>query len=285
MNTVFVSGITGAQGSAIKTVLERQGVTVYSMSRQAVDNTHQIIRGGLEDLVQLKKAVKNCEAIVFTAPLIFDAEIIKQFSCNIVEAAKFNGIKKIIFNSSIPLGNSKTGFAAIDVKHDALEILQKSGLDIVTLMPTIYLDNLASPFLLPVIQTNAIIPYPIAADFKFSWISLENLGRYVYAALNDDSLVGSIQLISNNNPTTGVELSKIISDVAATQLNYVASSPDELEQNLIPVLGDYISKEIANLYRGVDAFRDDFVQSNQVQLSDKVTLQSIDEWANTIQWQ
>ncbi len=291
MNTVFVSGVTGAQGGAIKTVLERQGIVVYSMSRQAsdnsgdVDNANKIISGGLEDLEQLKKAVKNCDAIVFTAPLVFDAQIVKQFSNNIVAAAKSNGIKKIIFNSSIPLGNTKTGFAAIDVKHDALEILQNSGLDIVTLMPTIYLDNLASPFLLPIIQANAIIPYPIASDFKFSWISLENLGRYVFAALKDDSLIGTSRLISNNEATTGMELARIISDVAATELNYIASSPDEFEQNLTPILGDSISKEISNLYRGVDAFRDDFLQNNKLLLSDTIILQSIEQWAKTIPWQ
>ena len=161
MKKVFVTSITGTQGASIAKAFKKQGYTVASMVRKAIEaEDYEVATGSFSNTALLASLMKGCEAVVLTLPLLFDAQEVIDITKQIVAATKSAEVKTIIFNTSIPLGDSKTGYAAIDVKHDALAILEKSGLDIITLMPTIYLDNLASPFLLPVIKEAKIIPLP-----------------------------------------------------------------------------------------------------------------------------
>lgn len=286
MNSIFVTGTRGAQGQAIANVLTRAGHDVIGISRNPDSNDDpiqlqqgQLRQGDLENLYSLSTAMAGADAIVLTLPLIFDREIVLTMTQNIVDAAKNNGIKKIVFNTGVPLGKEKTGFSAIDVKYDALLLLQQSGLEIVTLMPTIYLDNLTSPFILPVIQEHKIVPYPLAIDFNFSWISQENLGRFCLDALTNEVLVGKQVVISNGDNLAATELAKTLSIAANNTLTYVPSQPDEFEQNLKPALGDYVAKEISNLYRGIDQHRANFLNTDNQALVSHVKLQSTLEWA------
>jgi len=281
MKNIFVTGTSGAQGQTITAVLARAGHRVLGISRnpESTDDLVDLTRGDLENLNSVIEAMDGADAVVLTLPLLFDSDMISAMTRNVVEAAKKLGIKKIIYNTGIPLGKQKTGYAAIDVKHDALSVLEQSGLEVVTLMPTIYLDNLTAPFLLPVIREHGIVPYPLAEDFNFSWISQDNLGRFCLDALTNEALVGKKVVISNGDNLAGAELAKILSEAAKKTLTYVPSSPDDFEQNLKPVLGDYVAKEISNLYRGIEENHADFLNSDNQTLIEKVELQSTLDWA------
>ena len=286
MDKVFVTSVSGAQGKAIAEGFVNAGYAVSSMVRAPREGLKHfnITVGQYDDTEILAAAMKGSEAIVLTLPLIFDSAEVVNITENIVTAAKQAQVGKIIFNSSIPLGNNKTGYAAIDVKHDALDVLENSGLEVITLMPTIYLDNLASDFLLPVIQTNHVIPYPIAIDNEFAWISYENLGRYCIAAINNEDIVGARILISNLDQVTKPQLAERISSVAQRDIHYIPTSPDEFEENLRGVLGDYVAQEIANLYRGVEKNSNDFRAYSNQEFLQSVNLQSTDDWVKSIQW-
>jgi len=285
MKKVFVTSITGTQGASIAKTFKDQGYSVASMVRKAVElPEYDIAVGSFSDTPLLASLMKDSEAIILTLPLLFDAQEIIEITQQIVSATKEAGVQTIIFNSSIPLGDSKTGYPAIDVKHDALDVLNKSGLDIITLMPTIYLDNLSSPFLLPVIQEAKIIPYPISDDLEFNWISQENLGRYCVAALNDINLINEKVLITNKGKHSKQHIAKLISEEVKTEVSYIATTPAQFEDNLKPIFGDYIANEIANLYRGVSENSENFTNYAHQEFIDSVELESTEQWVKSIAW-
>ena len=286
LNRVFVTGVTGAQGGAIARVLNDSSINVASIAREREIDSHstRITRGSLEDKTALTDAMRGCDAIVLTLPMLFEAAPVKAITTNVIAAARANGISRVIYNTSIPLGDNKTGYAAIDVKHDALALLAESGLEVITLMPTLYLDNLSAPFLLPVIQAHSILPYPVAADFEFSWLSHENLGRYCLAALERDDLAGEQVLITNRDRISGQRLADTLSQASGKSVNYAPATPDEFEANLKGELGDYVALEVANLYRGIDAQRASFQQESHSAFLDSVVLQSTADWASKIKW-
>ncbi len=285
MKKVFVTSITGAQGASIAKAFKTQGYTVTSMVRNKVESEdYEVAKGCFSDTALLASLMKGSDAVVLTLPLIFDAQEIQKITQQIVEATKSADVQTIIFNTSVPLGDSKTGYAAIDVKHDALDILNQSGLNIITLMPTIYLDNLSSEFLLPVIREAKIIPYPIADDLEFNWISHENLGRYCVAAVQETSLFGEKVLITNKGKNSKQDLAKLISEAFNADVSYVATTPTQFEDNLKPVLGDYAATEIANLYRGVSENSDNFTHYTHQKFIDSVALQSTEQWVKSVGW-
>ena len=285
MKKVFVTSITGSQGASIAKAFKGQGYTVASMVRKPAEIAgYDVAVGSFSDTALLASLMKGSDAIVLTLPLLFDAQEIIGITENIVAATKEANVQTLIFNSSIPLGSSKTSYPAIDVKHDALNILNKSGLDIITLMPTIYLDNLSAPFLLPVIQESKIIPYPIADELNFNWISHENLGRYCVAALKDKNLINEKVLITNKGGYSKQDIAKLISAEVNAEINYIATTPAEFEQNLKPILGDYVADEIANLYRGVSENSDNFSNYTHQNFIDSVELESTELWIKSVAW-
>lgn len=286
MNRVFVTGATGAQGHAITQVLNRKNIAVSSISRGTSHSNAllNIEKGDITDLTHLAHAMSGSEAVIFTLPLIFDYKEVEKITQSVIAASKMQGIKKIIFNTSIALGSKKTGCAAIDVKHKALSLLNASDLDIITLMSTLYLDNLTTPFLLPIIQKDNIIPYPVDNNFKLAWISQENLGRYCLAALKNDDLIGQKILITNKDKITGDDLANIISYASKKSINYIALQADQFEENLKKTLGNDIAKEIANLYKAIDKHRDDFESYSSEDFIASTLLETTQEWANHIAW-
>jgi len=285
MKKIFITSVTGTQGGKIANSFKNAGFKVSSITRQDIDlGECEFSVGDFSDTPKLASLMKNSEAVVLTLPLIFDSESVSEITHQIITGAKAENVNKIIFNTSIPLGQSKTGYAAIDVKHDALNILKESGLDIITLMPTIYLDNLASPFLLPVIKDSRTIPYPIPNDIEFEWISQENLGRYCVAALEEETLIGEKILITNRDRCSKNDIAKLIGNAQKTKISYFPIPPDQFEQNLIPVLGEYVAREIANLYRGVNENKNDFINYSHEEFLSSVELQTTAQWVNSIKW-
>jgi len=285
MKKVFVTSITGTQGASIAKVFKDKNYTVSSMVRAPVEMPeYDVTAGSYSNTPLLASLMKGSEVIVLTLPLLFDAKEIIAITQQIVAATKDAGVQTIIFNSSIPLGDFKTGYPAIDVKHDALDVLNNSGLDIITLMPTIYLDNLSSPFLLPIIQEAKIIPYPIADDLEFNWISLENLGRYCVAAIKETGLINEKVLITNKGNYTKEDIARLISDEFKTKVSYIATTPAQFEENLKPILGDYVANEIANLYRGVSENSENFTSYTHQNFIDSVELESTEQWVKSVEW-
>ncbi|MDO6684481.1 MULTISPECIES: NmrA family NAD(P)-binding protein [unclassified Agarivorans] len=285
MKKVFVTSVTGAQGNSIAKAFKNANYVVASMTRKEVElSEYETLVGSFNDTAKLASIMKGSEAIIFTLPLLFDTQQVCEITQNIIDGAKEAGVEKIIFNSSFPIGESRTGYAAIDVKHDALDLLNKSGLAVVTLMPTIYLDNLSSPFLLPVINNANIVPYPISENIEFEWISLVNLGLYCVASLQNSSIIGEKILISNLDHCSKHDIAKLIGREKNTEVNYVSSTPAEFEENLIPVLGDYVAKEIANLYRSVSKNNQEFKHYTHHDFINSVDLQTTESWVKSISW-
>lgn len=284
MKKVFVTSVTGMQGAHIAKVFNKNGYEVSSMTRQdvSIDKANSVV-GDFSEIEKLTNAMKNSKAIILTLPLIFDTHQIKTMTQQIVDAAKNANVNKIIFNSSIPLGDSKVGHLAIDVKFDALNILEKSALNIVTLMPTIYLENLISPFLLPIIKENSIVPYPITQENEFNWISYENLGRYCLAATEDDSIVGKKILISNQDDLSKQEIVDLIGKKLDKKLQYIPITPEQFEENLKPILGGKIATEIANLYKSVDKNSANFTKYTNQKFLNSINLQNTTQWADSLE--
>ena len=282
MKKVLITGVTGAQGNGIAKIFTRAGHEVLSISREKnkTNEFAKILDGDLEDYSSFANKIKELDVIVLTLPLLFDPKIIATMTNNIIKLAKEKNVQKIIFNTSIAFGENSQSVLAIDVKRAAYKLLEESKIKLVTLMPTIYLDNLSSEFLLPVIKENNILPYPIASDFRFAWISYENLGRFCLKALDNDEIIGKKILITNKEKVTGDELAQLIGKKIAKNLPYISSTPDEFEQNLKPVLGDYVAKEISDLYRAIENGREYFLNYSFDSFINSVELETTQEWAD-----
>lgn len=287
---VFVLGATGFQGSQIASTLLQNNHSITTLKRDPNAGMPplegiRVIQGGLDNQSALSQAMNGADAAVFSFPLIFDMELAKSYTENFIAAAKQENIGLVIYNTTFFLAKEATGLLALDMKVEMKKLFDASGLNVITLTPNIYLDNIAAPWSIPVILENKIVPYPLKADKVMSWVSHSDLGKYVASALTKPELAGQTLPIGGKL-ITGNEITTAIGSQINQDLNFVEVPVDEFEQQLVPGFGPVAAKEISNLYRYIDQNYNDFIaldydNSNKVL---DVQPQSLGNWATSVDW-
>lgn len=287
---VFVTGATGFQGGNIAGALLSENHQVTTLKRNPdigmpATEGIEVIKGGLDNRESLATAMRGTQAAVYSFPLIFDMELAKSYTENFIAAAKQENVGLIVFNTTFHLAKQETGFLALDLKVAMKKQFDASGLNVITLAPDIYIDNIAAPWSVPVILENKIVPYPLASEKKVPWISHSDLAKYVVKAISKPELAGQTLPIGGNL-ISGNEITAAISSEIGQELNFVPVSVDEFEKQLTPGFGELAAKEISNLYRFIEQNHDDFVnkdfdKSNRLL---GVQPQSLKDWTSSVNW-
>lgn len=287
---VFVAAATGFQGGAIASSLIEQGYSIRTLARKKETNDFE--REGIEvhigdwaDAHDLSNALKDVKAAVYTFPLIFELEKAISYTQNFIQSCEKNAVDLVVFNTGFDLPKEKTGLLALDLKLEIKALFDASNLKVITLMPDVYIDNLAAPWSIPVILEHGILPYPIPTQTKIPWLSHVDLANYVVAALQRPELAGETLAIGGNL-WTGEEIAAAIGKKINKEIKFVGLPADDFEQQLLPAFGAVPAKEISNLYRYLrknyeQIIVKDFAQT-QVLLS--VRPQTLTEWVAFINW-
>ncbi|WP_010179055.1 SDR family oxidoreductase [Aquimarina agarilytica] len=289
-NRVFVTGATGFQGMKIAQSLINAGDKVVTLSR-SFDATNQtfdgleVVSGSLNNLEDLSKAFKEVNKAVFTCPLVFDIEVAKTYATNFINAAKANNVELVVYNSSFDLPEEETGLVALDIKVLIKDLFKESGLNVINLVPDIYLDNASAPWSVPVILNHKIFPYPVKEGKKFPWISHSDLGKFTALAINKPELAGKTLSIGGSL-VSGEEIASAISEQVGEQINFVSLTPDAFQKEITPAFGELAGKEISNLYRYLEDHSNRIINKNfkETQQLLGVQNQSLSDWAKSISW-
>ncbi|QCX01569.1 NAD-dependent epimerase/dehydratase family protein [Aggregatimonas sangjinii] len=286
---IFVLGATGFQGSAIAEQLASNGHSV----RTLVSDTDNVglsdgiksLSGDLGHIASIIEALEKVDIAVYTFPLIFDMDKAKYFTQNFIDAAKAQNVRFIIFNSSFDIPQSRTGLLGLDIKYEIKRLFDNSELKVLTLMPDIYLNNLAAPWSIPLVVEKNILPYPIKSDKRVPWISHRDLAHFVAAAVEKPELVGQ-NLPIGGTLLSGEEIAASISEYLGQEINFISLKPDDFEKQLIHTFGELNAKEISNLYRYVEKENETLVGKNFSRTQDLLGVKpsSVKEWVRSVNW-
>ncbi|MGY6648537.1 SDR family oxidoreductase [Wenyingzhuangia sp. IMCC45574] len=286
---VFVLGASGFQGGAIAKEIISQGHTVCTLTSN-VDHPNletgvEAYLGSLGDRVAIEKALKNVEVAVYTFPLIFDMVKAIAFTQNFIDAAKAQNVSFVIFNAGFDIPKHETNLLGIDIKYKIEDLFKSSGLKVLTLMPDVYLNNLAAPWSIPLVVEKNILPYPVVSGQKVPWLSHDDLARFMAAAVEKTELSG-LKLPIGGTLASGEEIAKVISEHLGKEITFISVQPDDFEQQLIPVFGSLNAKEISNLYRYVEKEREYLAMKpfSKTQELLNVEPSSILDWVASVDW-
>lgn len=282
-------GATGFQGSAIAKQMVSKGHTVRTLVSDtgAVNPLGgiQSISGELGNKASIIKALKNVDAAVYTFPLIFDMDKAKSFTQNFIDAAEVQNVPFVIFNSSFDVPRNKTNFLGVDIKYEIQQLFDNSELRVLTLMPDIYLNNLAAPWSIPLVVEKNILPYPITSGNKVPWISHQDLARFVAAAISRLELAGQ-KLPIGGTILTGEEIAACLSEHLGKEVSFVSLKPNDFEKRLIPAFGELSAKEISNLYRYVERENEALASKPFFKTQEWLGIKpsTIKEWVKSVNW-
>jgi NAD(P)H dehydrogenase (quinone) len=236
MPHVTLTGLGGAQQTAIAAAFSAAGWTVSGISRTA----HGAHRADLETGDGLDAAFAGADVVVFTLPQDHTPGRTLRMAKALAQAAR--NTPRLILNPASRIEASDLGiFANMRAVRDALQ-----ALPLVTLEPTVYMDNLMAPWTLPAILSGTL-PYPAGPEVAVSWMSHRTLGQAVVAAATAPVLGQSIR-IGGPAAITGSDMAALLSKHLGREIAYAQTPLEGFAAGLNAGFGAPAGDRIAELY-------------------------------------
>jgi uncharacterized protein YbjT (DUF2867 family) len=243
--------------------------------------------GDLANPQDVHRAFEGITRAFVTFPLTFDTETVLTYTKNVAEAARRAEVRQLIYNTGTVIPEKLTPHAAFETRRNAEAVLRESGVPLVVIRPTIYLDNLFSPWNGPAIVNQGIVAYPVQDDRRVAWLPHTDLAAAVAAALHRDDLVGEVIDIGGRQVVTGAELAASFAGVLGRDIRYVALDIADFETGLSQVLGSESAAAVADHYRWIssEAGRNLLdVNADNVQRRLGIELTPLSQWISTQPW-
>jgi uncharacterized protein YbjT (DUF2867 family) len=186
----------------------------------------ETVAADLYDTQSMIAAAKGVDGIAASLPFVFDRDLAKQLGSTIAAAARANGVKKIVFNTSCHVEDQDIGGPAHDGRRDIEHAIIESGSDYFILEPKVFMDNMIRIWNKPSIVNKGIFAYPAKPDLKISWICLDDIAAYMVEALARDDLPSGRYSIGGPEALVGDEVAARLSKAAGKEVVFKSLSPD-----------------------------------------------------------
>lgn len=217
MQSVLVIGANGEQGRAQISELRSAGYRVRAMVRRfprspfpaEVDTVYgdlmqpASLRGPLSgvDMVFL-----NLPSASFTSP----EQVVSGFR-HFLSAALETRPARIVFNTSLYVGDQPEGFVAHDNRYAICRSLLDSGLPVTIVSPVIFMENILQAWTLPALIEKQTLCYPHARTLPVSWICLTDVARIMRLLAECEESLGRKYVVGGPRALTGPETASQLS--------------------------------------------------------------------------
>lgn len=197
--TVVVFNASSRQGLAQVRQLLAAGHRPRAVTRQAdifagpayagVD----VVAADFTDPASLDRAVAGADAIFFQPPLLDIPDRLRSHARNVGEAAQRAGIGRFIHNSTMwspDPADYPCGEMTYDTMRELEQILESMQLPLTIFRPTLFMDNWLTAYAKPVLVREHLYRYPHKPTLRFSPICLDDVAKFMVAALDRDDLIG-----------------------------------------------------------------------------------------------
>ena len=231
LKTIAVFGASGRQGQAQVRQLLAQSYAVRAISRHKtiLDRVEfagaAIVSADFADSASLDRACCKADAVFFQPPQVEQPAHILAFCKSAGEAAKRAGVKRIVLNSTMWAPDQPCGQAMYDRVLMIENIFADIGLPLVIFRPTVFMDNWLTSFAKPMLVKEHKYRYPHKPDLKFSPICLDDVAKFMIAALERDDLLGQRIRIAGPEVLMPAQIADILSEAMATRITYEYQTP------------------------------------------------------------
>lgn len=251
---VLVYGATGAQGGPVVRRLREQGADVRALTR---DPAHavpleplgvEVATGDLGDLASLERASVGADAAFLHLPVSGDPARRPEYLANALRAAHTAAVGLVVFStSSGAYTDGPSGVGMFEGQRAVLAALASPPVPVVVLRPTVYLDSLAS--VAGAVHGAGVLPWAYPAGEPVNWVSLEDHGAAAAAVVARPDLAGRVLEVAGPGAVTGSELAGQVSTALGRGVAYVEQTPEQLQEQLLNLVGPDVAREVAAVYR------------------------------------
>jgi uncharacterized protein YbjT (DUF2867 family) len=248
MALVSVIGATGRQGLAQIRQLLLAGHDVRALSRSADpylgDTNAEIEKRQIDiyDPATYVAAMEGSDAVFYNHPLQARedrATLVAKVGLASVEA----GSKRFVWNTSSWIPDKPGEAFTYAGNTAAINALWRAGVPATVFGSVLFMDNLLTNWARPFIVHESRYVYPHKPDLGANWISLDDVGKIMIAALERPDLEGAWMNIGGPERILPSQVAQILSRVFGREIKYDPCSPAEFGDLLVAALGDSMPEE------------------------------------------
>lgn len=229
---ILVTGAAGQVGAigpdVTKSLLER-GFKVRAMVRQEDARSEslkalgaEVVVGDLLDLEAVHRAVDGCKRLYFSMSV---SDKYLEATTNVAVVAKHRGVEALVNMSQMTVSEMSIDRTTPSPQHKqhwlAEQVLQWSGLPVVTLRPTAFMDAFFWRFAVPTITAQNALMLPFG-EGKTSPIAAYDVARCVTEVLaNPESHIGKIYELTGSRSMSLREIAEDYTKVLGRPITYM----------------------------------------------------------------
>lgn len=248
---IAVTAASGQLGSSIvkACVALTSKDNVIGLARTPSKAAHlgiEVRPGNYNDIETLKDSLKSIDVLLLVSGMDAPDKRIQQHR-NVIEAAKYNGVKKIVY-TSIQGAEENTAFSPVVQSNRQTEKdLINSGLKWSIGRNGIYIEA-DIEYIDTYKKIGSIVN--CAGQGRCGYTTREELA-YAYAKMLTEDQHNSQIYNLHGTPITQYELAAYLNKAFGTHLTYTPISVDDYRKERIEVLGDFMGSVIAGIYEGI----------------------------------
>lgn len=248
---IAVTSASGKLGGAIiKALIQEIGKeNVVGIARNTAKAAHlgvEVRKGDYNNREDFNEALQGIDKVLLISGMDKPEKRIAQHQ-NVIEAAKQNGVQKMVYTSIIG-DEKKTAFSpVVQSNRQTEDDVRNSGMNFIIGRNGIYIEP-DLEYIDTYIKEAGIIN--CAADGKCGYTSRQELGyAYSQLLLNDNLNGKTLNLVGEG--ITQSQLADYINQVYGTTLSYKDISVEAYKKERQSVLGDFLGTIIAGIYEGI----------------------------------
>jgi uncharacterized protein YbjT (DUF2867 family) len=234
------AGKVGAIGPTVTEMLLRRGLKVRAMVRKEDERSErlralgaQIVIGDLLDLDAVHRAVDGCKRVYFAMSV---ASNYLEATVNVAAVARHHGVEAFVNMSQMTVSQMSITQTSPSPQHKqhwlAEQALAWSGLPVVTVRPTAFMDVFFLRFAIPTVRSEAALMLPFGSG-KTSPIAAWDVARVVDAILADPAPhIGEVYELTGPRSEDLNAIAAQFSRALGEEIRYVDVPPEPWEKKL-----------------------------------------------------
>jgi NAD(P)H dehydrogenase (quinone) len=248
---IAVTSVSGQLGASIaKALIKEIGKeNVIGIARTPEKAKHldiEIRKGDYNSRTDFDAAIKGVDKVLLVSGMDQPQKRIQQHR-NVIEAAKLNGVQKIVYTSIVGDEENTAFSPVVQSNRQTEEDVRSSGLQWIIGRNGIYIEP-DLEYMDTYIKEGGITN--CAADGKCTYTSREELGfAYAQLLLNDKLNGQTLNLVGE--AITQTQLAEYINQVYKTNLKFTSISVEDYKKERQVALGEFLGTIIAGIYEGI----------------------------------